>query len=195
MLHDVLYCPDLGYTLVSLAKCDAAGFTVLLKDQSCCIKDPNGHQIGRISQYHGLYHVDEDFSVHIAAYKGTRVHTLNKLHRKMGHISHTVIKCLIEQKIVLGLELYTKSEPTFCTSCAKARHTRKPVPKERVDYISHALRDKIHSDVWGSAMPQSYNGKLYYVSFTDDYTRWMTIYCISRKSEVLAKYKEYEAWM
>ena len=23
----------------------------------------------------------------------------------------------------------------------------------------------------------------------------MTIYCISRKSEVLAKYKEYEAWM
>ena len=44
-------------------------------------------------------------------------------------------------------------------------------------------------------MLQSYNGKLYYVSFTDDYTRWMTIYCISQKSEVLAKYKEYEAWM
>ena len=50
-------------------------------------------------------------------------------------------------------------------------------------------------DVWGPATPQSYNRKLYYVSFTDDYTRWMTIYCISRKSEVLAKYKEYEASM
>ena len=113
----------------------------------------------------------------------------------MGHISHTVVKHLIEQKIVLGLELDTKSEPTFCTSCAKARPTRKPVPKERVDYISHVLGDKIHSDIWGPAMPQSYNGKLYYVSFTDNYTRWMTIYCISQKSEVLAKYKEYEAWM
>ena len=44
-------------------------------------------------------------------------------------------------------------------------------------------------------MPQSYNGKLYYVSFTDNYTRWMTIYCISQKSEVLAKYKEYKVWM
>ena len=44
-------------------------------------------------------------------------------------------------------------------------------------------------------MPQSYNKKLYYVSFTDDCTRWMTIYCISQKSEVLAKYKEYEAWL
>ena len=30
MLQDVLYCPDLGYTLISLAKCDTAGFTVLL---------------------------------------------------------------------------------------------------------------------------------------------------------------------
>ena len=44
-LQDVLYCPDLGYTLVSLAKCDAAAFTVLLKDKSCCIKDSNGCQI------------------------------------------------------------------------------------------------------------------------------------------------------
>ena len=44
-LHDVLYCLDLGYTLISLAKCNTAGFTVLLKDKSCCIKDPNSCQI------------------------------------------------------------------------------------------------------------------------------------------------------
>ena len=123
------------------------------------------------------------------------MHTLDELHWKMGHISHTVVECLIEQKIVLGLELDTKSEPTFCTSCAKARPTRKPVLKERVDYISHTLGDKIYSDVWGPPTLQSYNRKLYYVSFTDNYTRWMTIYCISRKLEVLAKYKEYKAWM
>ena len=113
----------------------------------------------------------------------------------MGHISHAVVKRLIKQKIVLGLKLDTKSEPTLCTSCAKARPTRKSVPKERVDYISHTLGDKVHLDVWGPATPQSYNGKLYYVSSMDDYTRWTTIYCISWKSEVLTRYKEYEAWM
>ena len=91
--------------------------------------------------------------MHIAAYKGVRVHTLDELHRKMGHISHAVVKRLIEQKIVLGLELDTKSEPTFCTSGVKAKPTRKPIPKERVDYISHALGDKVHSDVWEPAMP------------------------------------------
>ena len=167
--------------LVSLVKCDTAGFTVLLKDKSCCIRDSNGPQISRIPQYHSLYHMDEGFSVHIATYKGVRVHTLDELHWKMGHILHAIVKCLNEQKIVLGLELDTKYEPMFCTSCVKARPTRKQIPKERVNYISHALGDKIHSDVRGPATPQSYNGKLYYVSFTDDYTRWTTIYCISPK--------------
>ena len=54
-LKDVLYCPDLGYTLVSLVKCDTAGFTVVLKDKSCCIKDSKGIQIGKIPQKQGLY--------------------------------------------------------------------------------------------------------------------------------------------
>ena len=49
MLKDVLYCPDLGYTLVSLAKCNTAGFTVVLKDKSCCIKDSKGY---RLVKYH-----------------------------------------------------------------------------------------------------------------------------------------------
>ena len=64
-LQDMLYCPNLGYMLVSLAKCDVASFTVLLKDKSCCIKGSNGHQIGRIPQYHSLYQVDKGFLVHI----------------------------------------------------------------------------------------------------------------------------------
>ena len=57
-LKDMLYCPDLGYTLVLLAKCNTAGFTVTLKDKYC-IKDAKGSQIGRIPQYQGLYRVDD----------------------------------------------------------------------------------------------------------------------------------------
>ena len=97
----------------------------------------------------------------------------------MGHISPAVIKRLIKQKVILGLELDIKSEASFCPTCAKAKLTRKPIPKEQVKYISQALGDKIHSDMWGPETPQSYNGKLYYVSFTDDYMRWTTVYCIS----------------
>ena len=80
MLKDVLYCPGLGYTLVSLAKCDATGFTVTLRDKSCCIKDAKGSQIGQIPQYQGLYRVDNSTGAHIGAFMGVRVHTVVKLH-------------------------------------------------------------------------------------------------------------------
>ena len=72
-LKDVLYFPDFGYMLISLAKCDTAGFTVTLKDKSCCIKDAKGLQIGRIPQYQGLYRVDNGISANIGAYMGVRV--------------------------------------------------------------------------------------------------------------------------
>ena len=146
-LKDVLYCPDLGYTLGSLAKCDSASITVTLKDNSCCIKDAKGLQIGQIPQYQGLYWVDDGTSTHIGTYMGVRVHTVDELHRTMGHISLAVIKWLIKQKIVLGLELDVKSKAIFYPTCTKAKPTLKPVIKERVEYVSQALGDKIHSDI------------------------------------------------
>ena len=86
-------------------------------------------------------------SAHIGAYMGVRMHTVDELHQKMGHISPAVIKCLIEQKVILGLELDVKYEASFCPTCAKAKATHKPIPKEQVKYVSQALGDKIHSDV------------------------------------------------
>ena len=55
MLKDMLYCPELEYTLVLLAKCDTASFMILPKDKTCCIKDPKGIQISKIPQNKGLY--------------------------------------------------------------------------------------------------------------------------------------------
>ena len=50
----MLYCPDLGYVGLT-GKCNTAGFTVVLKDKSCCIKDSKGIQISKIPQKQGLY--------------------------------------------------------------------------------------------------------------------------------------------
>jgi Pol polyprotein, beta-barrel domain len=36
-LRDILYWLDLAFTLISLTRCDAAGFSVLLKNQKCII--------------------------------------------------------------------------------------------------------------------------------------------------------------
>ena len=113
----------------------------------------------------------------------------------MGHISHQAAKRLVEQKIVLGIELDKESLPMFCQTCAKAKPTRKPILKERANSPARQLGDKIHSDVWGPTTPTSYNAKSYYVSFTDDHTHWSMVKCITKKSDVVSRYKDYEAWM
>ena len=38
MLKDVLYCPELGYTLVLLAKCNTTSFTIILKEGAWTLK-------------------------------------------------------------------------------------------------------------------------------------------------------------
>jgi hypothetical protein len=47
----------------------------------------------------------------------------------------------------------------------------------------------------GAHKPQSYDGKEYFVSFTDDYNRWMYLIPMARKSEAFSCYKQQEAWV
>jgi hypothetical protein len=44
----------------------------------------------------------------------------------------------------------------------------------------------VHSDVWGKSPTPSHSGKEYYVSFVDDYTRYVWIYFMRLKSEVFS---------
>jgi len=88
----------------------------------------------------------------------------------MGHISLHTIKELVKNEIVTRLTLDPKSEASFCNACAKAKPTCKPVLKEQTSPLTPNLGDKVDSDVWGLATLHSYDGKDYFVSFTDNYS-------------------------
>ena len=51
----------------------------------------------------------------------------------------------------------------------------------------------VHSDVCGPMPTESLGKKRYFVSFTDDYSRCSQVYLMKQKSEVLDKFKEFEA--
>ena len=57
------------------------------------------------------------------------------------------------------------------------------------------LGEKVHLDVWGPTNPQSYDGKEYFVSFTDDHNRWTYLVPMAKKSDAFTCYKQYEAWI
>jgi transposase InsO family protein len=51
----------------------------------------------------------------------------------------------------------------------------------------------VHSDVSGPMKTESFGGAKYFVIFIDDYSRCVTVYPMKYKSEVLEKFKEWEA--
>jgi hypothetical protein len=112
MLKDILYCPDLAFTLVSLTPCDAAGYSVLMKGQKCLIRDARGKSLGQIPLSNGLYKVERQSTAETAN-AAQRALTLNELHRQMGHISPQVAKKLVQSGTITGLDVDMSSQATW----------------------------------------------------------------------------------
>jgi histone deacetylase 1/2 len=68
-----------------------------------------------------------------------------------------------------------------CDACQQGKHHQLPYP--RSTSVSTSPMELIFSDVWGPA-PISVGKHTYYVSFIDDYTKFVWIYLIRQKFEV-----------
>ena len=114
-----------------------------------------------------------------------------ELHRRLGHIAVASARKLAESGAVTGIDLNPSSEGHDCDACIFARATRLPVPKTRIGPPAQTVGDEIHTDIWGPASTATRKGRRYFVTFTDDATRFTTFYL---KDEALAAYKSFEAW-
>ena len=85
-IKDVLYCKDLAFTLISLPKCDKAGFTVLICDKHCMICDPKGTTIGRIPLVGDLYKVEHNQPADYAT-MAHKTLSIDEVHQQLGYIS------------------------------------------------------------------------------------------------------------
>ena len=97
LLKDILHCPDMGLTLISIGKITATGYKVIFRGSSCKIFDQKDKVIGLIIVKIGLYHIDHNVFVNMAMTgEAQEVVTLEELHRKMGHITPEVL-CSVSQ--------------------------------------------------------------------------------------------------
>jgi hypothetical protein len=121
--------------------------------------------------------------------------TLFDLHRCLGHISPRAIKDLILHGIVDGIVLTDASKDFECQPCILAKMTKTSVPKIRQGEQAKEFAEEIHTDLWGPASTATFGGRRYYISFTDDWSRWMTVCLLRQKSEAFRAYKDFTAWV
>ncbi len=196
LLRDVLYAPSMGVTLVSISQIALAGYIVIFSGTTCRILNKEKVNLGRIDLKNGLYRV-YSARPELEGYHGRvkEILTINELHRRLGHVGHDAARRLVEKGLVTGVELDESSKPTFCASCDWGKGHRKAIQKVREGERASAVGEEIHSDLWGPASVETINRKEYFVSFTDDYSRFTVVYLIRNKSDTFESYLEFEAWL
>ncbi|KAL5851083.1 hypothetical protein ACOSQ3_006201 [Xanthoceras sorbifolium] len=102
-------------------------------------------------------------------------------HRKLGHISIERIKRLVNVGVLSTLN-FTNFET--CVGCIKGKHTNK---LRKGASRSSDILEIIHTDICCSDM-DSY-GQKYFISFIDDYSRYMYLYLLHNKNEALNAFK------
>jgi hypothetical protein len=122
----MLYAPDIAFTLISIGKCDNAGYKMTFVGQKCIIKNKNSMILLQAPKYCGLYQVDHQptqFTMNLCL-------DPFDMHKQLGHISQKSMKVLFDQGLILGLELKTSKDKIVCDACIISKITCKPLTKE-----------------------------------------------------------------
>ena len=190
-LHGALHTPAVGCTLVSVAALDEEGYHAHIGAGHLELTSPQGERIRRIPRTQGrLYKV-----VHVQdSANAVEPVSVIELHRRLGHIAPSTARKLVDSGVITGIELDPNSQETDCDTCIYARATHQPIPKVRISPPAANFRDLVHTDVWGPATIATRQGQKYFITFTDDATRYTITFPLRLKDEALTAYKMFEAW-
>ena len=112
ILKNVVYTPDMAFTLISISRLDEANCAVMSNKGKCTVKNPSGHTMATIPQSDGLYHIITEKSTQTdqANIASTKM-SISEAHCKFEHISHTAIQYAVTQNLITGIDLDLDLKP------------------------------------------------------------------------------------
>ena len=185
-LYNVLYVPEISKNLLSVPAMTQKGAEVLFESDKCYVtKNGVTMSIGHLIS-NNLYVINtEPHCANVASGKAS----MELWHCRYGHLNYKYVSELKKKHMVDGMSYPKDVTDQHCEACAKAKMHRVPVPKASSNKTSRPLQ-LVHSDVCGPMSENSIGGSKYVLTFTDDYTKYVTVYFLKRKSEVFAKFQE-----
>src|ERR1700722_1080751 len=154
------------------------------------IPDLYGQRVGQIARtLRGLYRVTPEEEAN-----AVELLSVMELHRRMGHIAPSTARKLVNSGAITGVNIDPKSKESHCDACLYARATRQPIPSVRIRPPAENFGDEIHSNVWGPSRTATRQGRHYFITFTDDATRYTVCFLLRTKDGAFEAYKSFEAW-
>ena len=169
---------------------DKDGFEFIIRNNKCSISH-NNILYGYAPRSSGLYILNvEDtneksiYNINAKKFKSNDLNSTYLWHCRLGHINEKRISKLQRDGLLNSFD-YESFET--CESCLVGKMTKTP-------FIGQGERAKnllglIHTDVCGPLSTNARGGFQYFITFTDDLSRYGYVYLMKHKSESFEKFK------
>ncbi|KAM2621688.1 hypothetical protein TB2_026408 [Malus domestica] len=179
----VMHVPSFPFKLLSVGRITQLLNCLAIFSTHCVIFQDrvSKETIGKGFFLNGLYYVNLSSSFPKGFYVNSN--TVNKeqlWHMRLAHPSSHVMSFIFPS--------FCK-EISDCEVCQKSKSTRLPFPHS----LSRATKvfEIVHSDIWGPATLESFDGYRFFISFIDDFSRTTFVYLLKFKHEAFQCFKNF----
>nr|GEU44976.1 hypothetical protein [Tanacetum cinerariifolium] len=141
----------------------------------------------------GIYEIDfsnsnaNNSSMYVVINKRANIKSTLLWHCRLGHISKKCIVMLQHDGLLNLADIHSSDK---CVLCMSSKMARKPY-SHQVGRAKDLLR-LIHADVCGPFRTVSKQGASYFVTFTDDFSRYGYVYLLKHKHKVFETFKLFQ---
>jgi hypothetical protein len=191
-IDDVYFVPGLSFNLLSVGSITDMGLTLVFDDQGCIVyKGSEVVGCGTRDPRPGLYrYIIDDPKFKICAVASAPVAHL--WHGRLGHLNMHNLHAMGAHNLATGVPLIS-SRHDLCDSCSAGKQAREPAPKAATRPRASRALQLVHSDLCGKIKPTSLGGSEYFITFTDDFSRYTWIYFMRAKSDALRFFQQFKA--
>ncbi|KAI3723657.1 hypothetical protein L2E82_35412 [Cichorium intybus] len=193
-LTNVYYVPSLTRNIISVAKLRQCGFDLSFMNDDICVYKNNVFYF-EARPLNGIYEVNLDEKTN----HGSLYHTFTKRpkcdlsqiylwHCRLGHINKNRISQLQKSGLLKANE---NDSFDICESCLHGKMTKAPF--SGTNERAKDLLGIIHTDVCGPFKPMTRYGERYFITFTDDLSRYGYVYLIKHKHEAFEMFKTFQS--
>ena len=101
----------------------------------------------------------------------------------LGHVNFSYLDTICKQQLLDGIPRELETELMECKICIENKMHNLPFENKRNK--AKEILEIVHTDVCGPFKTTGFNAEKYFVSFIDDYSKIVRVYCIKSKDEVL----------
>ena len=192
-LDNCYYVLAMSRNIISISCLDLVGFSFFIKNNTCSIYYGDIFY-GDAHLSNGLYIINHDnpnikpiYNINTKRFRSNDLNATYLWHCRLGHINEKCISKLHQDGLLHSFDFESYE---VCESCLLGKMTKAP-------FIGHSERfddllGLIHNDVCGPISSTARGGYQYFITFTDDYSRYGYLYLMKHKDESFEKFKTFK---